>query len=116
MEYTWIKNPTPVMMSKNKDESGSTRKLIEAENLPAAIQLNNVTDIERSASEAPSKVLKSAIETMKDNNTEPQAMKAVTPCVNLRVFSATSKKPSSGNKGTRLTNTFILTILSDSKC
>lgn len=110
-----MRKPTPVMINKNNDDSGSTRKLSDAEKSPAAIQLKSVTEIERSSSGIPSSIEKSAMDTMNDNNTEPQAINAVTPCVSLRVFSATSKKPSNGNKGTRLTNRSVLTILNDSK-
>src|SRR5687768_15374750 len=110
-----MRKPTPVMISKNNDDSGSTRKLIEAEKFPAEIQLYNVTENDRSASGAVSSLKKSIREMMNDSSTAPQAMNDVTPWVSLRVFSATIKKPSSGNKGTRLISNSILTILNDSE-
>src|SRR5450755_639270 len=43
VEYTWIRNPTPVMMSRNKVESGSTRNAKGIFRWPALIKSKSVT-------------------------------------------------------------------------
>jgi hypothetical protein len=43
IEYTWMRNPTPVIIRSISEESGSIRKLMVALKLPALIQSNRVT-------------------------------------------------------------------------
>jgi hypothetical protein len=38
VEYKWIKNPIPVMINKNKEESGSIKNENGIDNFPAVIQ------------------------------------------------------------------------------
>ena len=73
-EYTWIKNPTPVMINNMIDERGSTRNAMSAEKPAVEIQLIRVTEKNRPSDGALTSCVNKIMEAKKESNTVPQAI------------------------------------------